>query len=482
MLKTKHIDLIILALGLSIASFSQDKPNVIFILADDLGYMDVSYNGSTYYETPNLDALAKRGMKFTHAYAAGPVCSPTRGSIISGKYPATSGYTGLSGQVGRPTKGKLIDATSLKNLPLSEITLAEALKKYQYNTCHIGKWHCGDEDTHGPLQQGFDSFTTGFEGAKWIGKRFRQTDNKFITDHLTDEAIQWIDKNNDAPFFLNLWYYAVHTPVKAKEKDIAYFKEKAVRMGLDTINAFEKGENYPANPWYDKNKTNQAIKRRIIQSDPVYAAFVYCLDYNIGRLVSVLDQKGLMDNTILVFFSDNGGLSSAEGSPTCNAPLREGKGWMYEGALRVPCFVIWDGKIKAAQTSHQPIASTDFYPTILNLSGLKMLPKQHVDGYSFKPLLTGDISFTRKPIYYHSPHYFNNGSYPFKAIIADGYKYVYNYHFERAELYNLSTDPEEKTDIINKEQDKAAELNKMLDDWLKAINPQYPVVNVDYVH
>ncbi|WP_198152372.1 sulfatase [Draconibacterium sediminis] len=463
----------------SIIGFAQQqRPNIVFILADDLGWMDVGYNGSEYYETPNLDALSKKGVVFNRAYAAAPVCAPTRGSIMSGKYPATSGYTGLPGQVGRPAKGKLVDAPSLPALPLDEIALSRVLRDNGYSTWHVGKWHVGEGAGHSPVNYGFEKEITGYEGAKWVGKRFRQNDNMFITDHLTDTAMYLIENRDDKPFFLNLWYYAVHTPIKAKAADIAYFEEKAKRMGLDTINPFVEGENYPANPWFDKDRMNKRISRRKIQSNPVYAAFVYCLDYNVGRLVAKLEEENLMENTIFIFFSDNGGLSSAEGSPTCNAPLREGKGWMYEGGFREPCIFYWKDKIGSG-VINQPVVSTDFYPTILDLAGLEQLPNQHTDGVSIKPLLTGQDTFSRGPIFWHSPHYFNNGGYPFSAITDGDWKYMFNYHSGKAELYNLMVDPSERKNLIDSRLDKAMEMEKELNNWLETLNPKFPEPNTD---
>ncbi len=481
MLKVKTYILFVIFCALWLNSRGeQGKPNIVFIMADDLGWMDVVYNGSRFYETPNLDALAQRGMAFSRAYTAAPVCAPTRGSIMSGKYPVTSGYTGLPGQHGKPSKGKLIDADFEPGLPLEEFTLAEALKEGGYKCMHIGKWHLGEEEEYAPDKQGFDFSQTGFEGAKWKGKRFRQADNKFITDHLTDIAIAKVKEKRGEPFFLNLWYYAVHTPVKAKAEDIEYFTEKARRMGLDTISPFEKGENYLACPWFDQQRTEKHISRRVVQSDPVYAAFVYCLDYNIGRMVKSLEDEGLMENTIVVFFSDNGGLSSAEGSPTSNFPLHEGKGWVYEGGQRVPCIVAWDKHIKSRQEYDKPIVSTDFYPTLLDLAGFDLLPSQHVDGVSLVPALNGNDKFERGDIYWHSPHYFNNGGYPFKAIVHKNWKYVYNYHEEKAMLFDIENDLGEQKNLLGDNPKKAKQLEKRLNSWLNTIDPQYPKKNPDY--
>ena len=252
--------------------YSVEKKNVLFILTDDLGWKDLGCNESAFYETPNIDKLAAEGMFFTHVYSAAPVSAPARGAIMSGKFPSRNGYTGLSGQWGKPSKGKLIDADFLPALPSSEITMLESFRKNGYETFHFGKWHLGDDEEHGPLNQGADKYITGFEKSKWKGQRFNQN-GEFITDVLTDSVISNIEKNSGRPFFMNLWYYAVHTPIKAKSKDIEYFKAKSRIMGLDTLQAFTEGEYYPALPWFKKK--SERIKRRIVQSDPVYAAFFF---------------------------------------------------------------------------------------------------------------------------------------------------------------------------------------------------------------
>lgn len=456
------------------------SPNIIFILADDLGWMDVAYNGSTFYETPNLDKLSKKGMVFTKAYTASPVCSPTRGSIMSGKYPSTTGYTGLEGQYGKPSKGKLIDATYLPGLPLEEITLAEALKGHGYQTWHIGKWHLGKEEKYAPENQGFDMGITGFEDGNWKGSRFRENDDKFITDHLTDKAIELIEKRKNAAFFLNLWYYAVHTPIKAKAKDIAYFKAKAKTMGLDTIPAMETGEKYPSKPHFDKNRMTKNIERRTIQSNPVYAAFIYCLDQNIGRIFNRLETLGISENTILVFLSDNGGLSSTEGSPTTNSPLREGKGWMYEGGYRVPSFIIWANHIKPEQAYNQAISSTDFYPTLLDLAKIEKPKQQKLDGVSLASVLIENKTYKRPPIYWHSPHYFNNGSHPFSAILDNGWKYIYNYDTQTSELYHMDRDLSEAQNLITDNPSIADKLKKELTLWLNQVEAKFPTKNPNF--
>lgn len=456
--------------------YSAEKKNVLFILTDDLGWRDLGCNGSSFYETPNIDKLAAEGMFFTHAYSAAPVSAPARGAIMSGKFPSRNGYTGLSGQWGKPSKGKLVDADFLPALPSSEMTILESFRKNGYETFHFGKWHIGDGEEHGPLNQGADKYITGFENSKWKGQRFNQN-GEFITDVLTDSVISNIDKNSGKPFFMNLWYYAVHTPIKAKPKDIEYFKAKSRKMGLDTIQAFTEGEYYPALPWFKKK--NQRIKRRIVQSDPVYAAFLYCLDYNIGRIVKKLKEKGLYDDTIIVFYSDNGGLSSAEGSPTCNSPLKEGKGWDCEGGLRVPLIVKVPEKTFSCCKCGSVVVGTDIYPTLLELCGLPLEKEQHVDGQSFVELLRGN-DMKHNPVFWHSPHYFNNGGYPFSAVYKDGWKYIYRYDLNKEYLYNVHDDISELENKVEVETGRRNELRKLLDNYLNEVKARYPKENNNY--
>ncbi|MHA1371065.1 MAG: sulfatase, partial [Promethearchaeota archaeon] len=348
----------------------QHTPNFIFILIDDLGWRDLSCYGSEFYETPNLNRLAREGMSFTDAYAACPVCSPTRASILTGKYPAR---LGLTNYIGGHELGRLISAPYIHYLPLQEITIAKVLKeKAGYRTYHVGKWHLGDE-SYWPEHHGFD---VNVAGCGWGAPRSyfspygnpRLADGpkgEYLTDRLTDEAINLIRGEPNNPFFLYLSYYAVHIPIQVPEKYKKKYEVKAKKLGLDKLDPFEIGKNFPIS-----KKRHLRIKRRLIQSDPAYAGMVEKLDENIGRLLKAIDDLGLRDNTVVFFFSDNGGLSTAEGSPTSNKPLSEGKGWMYEGGIREPLIVRWPSVIEPGSTCSVPVTSTDFYPTILDIAGL----------------------------------------------------------------------------------------------------------------
>ncbi|MFA9398025.1 MAG: sulfatase [Clostridiaceae bacterium] len=459
---------------------TKKKPNIIFILIDDMGYKDLSCYGSTFYETPNIDKLAKEGMSFTDAYAACPVCSPTRASIMSGKYPATVGVTDW---IGAHTKGKLIDAPYIHQLPLEEKSLAKALKEGGYNTYHIGKWHMGDKPYY-PKNHGFDINIAGCEWGRPLFGYFSPyhietledgPDGEFLTDRLTDEAINLIKSDNEKPFFMNLCYYAVHGDIQAKDCDIKRFEKKAKDLGLDKIDPFVTGDYFPC-----EHKKDERIKRRIIQSDPVYAALIYCLDYNIGKLMDSLKESGKDKNTIIIFTSDNGGLATAEGSPTCNAPLSDGKGWMYEGGVREPLIIKWENVITPGSKCTETVTSPDFYPTLLEAANLPLIPEQHTDGVSFMPLLQGKNDFERGPIYWHYPHYGNQGGTPGSSIRMGDYKLIEFFEDKKIELYNLRLDIEENINLVDDMPDLAEHMQIKLSNWRNSVNAKIPKVNFDY--
>ncbi|MFW6303219.1 MAG: sulfatase [Candidatus Sumerlaeota bacterium] len=459
------------------------KPNILLILIDDMGWRDICCYGSEFYETPNIDRLAKEGMLFTDAYAACPVCSPTRASIMSGKYPARVGVTNFIAGKGHPSKGLLIDAPYIKQLPSEEVSVAQALKEGGYHTWHVGKWHLGEEPYY-PEKHGFD---VNIGGCSWgmpscgyfspwnIPNMENGPEGKYLTDHLTDEVLKLIENNDDKPFFLNLWYYQVHIPIQGKPELVEKYEKKAKDLGLDKLPTFEEGERFPA-----QHRRDQNIKRRLLQSDPAYAAMIESLDTNIGRVLEALEKKGQLDNTVIVFTSDNGGLSTAEGSPTCNAPLSEGKGWMYEGGTREPMLVRWPQVVEAGSTCNEPITSPDIYPTFLEIAGLEPRPEQHVDGKSFLPLLKQEEGFDRGPIFWHYPHYGNQGGTPGSSIRWGDYKLIEFYEDGRLELYNLREDIGEKNNLAAIEPETTKRLHDRLVQWRNEVEALYPEPNPDW--
>jgi len=454
------------------------KPNIILILIDDLGGRDLGCYGSSFYETPHLNRLASDGMLFTNAYASCPVCSPTRASIMTGKYPARIGVTQW---IGGHAEGKLADVPYLHYLPQEEKSLASALKAEGYASWHIGKWHLGDEEFY-PDRHGFD---INIGGCSWgcprtffspygIPTLDEGPAGEYLTDRLTDEAIRLICNRDSAPFFLNLWHYAVHTPIQAPEMLVEKYRRKAKMMKLDQIQPFIEGENFPC-----LHKQDQRVTRRMIQSDAAYAAMVENLDTNIGRVLQTLATEGIADNTIVVFTSDNGGLSTAEGAPTCNFPLSEGKGWNYEGGMRVCQMIRWPDKVAAGLRCDTPVTSTDFYPTFLEACGAQPMPDQHCDGISLMPLFRG-CKLDREAIFCHYPHYSNQGGAPAATIVEGDWKLIEFFEDGHLELYNLRNDLSETRNLLELDPSRADVLHQKLKAWQRSIEAKIPSANASY--
>lgn len=458
------------------------KPNIVLILIDDMGWKDASFCGSSFYETPNLDNLAAQGMQFTEAYAPCPVCSPSRASILTGQYPARLGLTDWIDMEGNyhPCTGRVIDAPYVKCLELHHRTVADALRENGYHTWHVGKWHLGAPQYY-PEYHGFEK---NIGGCSWghphngyfspygIETLPEGSDGEYLTDRITDEAIRLIKTADNAPFFLNLWHYAVHIPIQAPQTLIDRFAKKAHDMGLDTQQAIIAGEHFPSD-----QKHHLRVQRRVIQSDPVYAAMLFNLDWNIGRLIDCLKETGQYENTLIIFTSDNGGLSTAEGSPTCNLPAAEGKGWTYDGGIRVPQFAVWPGVIPAGSTCCTPVTSTDFYPTFLEAAGLPLEPEHHLDGVSMMPLLMQQGDFERNTIFWHYPHYGNQGGHPSAAVRCKEWKLIEFFENGHIELYNLKHDMEEKHNVAAQYPEQAQELQNLLHAWQKSVEAAFPRKN-----
>jgi arylsulfatase A-like enzyme len=452
----------LLPLGSAQRTKPPKKPNIVFFLIDDLGWKDIGAYGSTFYETPNVDSLAKAGMTFTDGYATCPVCSPSRVSILSGKYPARLDTTNYFG--GR-RKGKLIPAPYLDRLPLEEVTLAEAMNEQGYKTFFAGKWHLGDEKFF-PEEQGFDINKGGQRGGGPPGGYFSPyknsrlsngPDGECLPDRLGDESIKFIQENQDNPFLLYLSFYSVHTPLQTKETYQEKYKEKSTKVLVD--------EEFKQVTPQRRHQARQA------QKHPVYAGMIQSMDENIGKVLKKLDALGLSDNTIICFTSDNGGLSTSEGRPTSNLPLKAGKGWLYEGGVRVPYIIKWPGVTQPGSTCTTPVTGTDFYPTLLEATGCPLKPQQHVDGTSLVPLLNGDAkNFDRQAIYWHYPHYGNQGGLPGSAIRSGDYKLIEHFEDNSLELYHLKDDIGEHVDLSKKLPEKTAELKELLYSWRKNVD------------
>ena len=449
-------------------------------MIDDLGWRDLHCTGSDFYETPNLDRLASQGIRFTNAYAACPVCSPTRASLMSGKYPARVGVTNF---IGGHARGKLLEVPYTDHLPLEEICVARPLKEAGYATWHVGKWHLG-EPPYYPDRHGFD---VNVGGGKWgmppkgyfspwgIATLPEREPGVYLTDQLTDEALRLI-RSADRPFFLNFCHYAVHVPIQAPEPLVAKYRDKAKALGLDHKKTFEQGDYFPC-----EHKKDQRISRRLLQSDPVYAGMIESLDANVGRILTALEETGQAENTLVLFTSDNGGLATAEGAPTCNSPLSEGKGWMYEGGVREVLLARWPGHIEPGTECDCPVISPDVYPTLLQAAGLPLMPKQHRDGLSLKPLLEGGRSLDRDAIFWHYPHYGNQGGTPAAAMRMGDWKLIEFFEGERFELYDLAEDPGEHRDLAREDPERVQRMRRRLTDWMEDVQAKRPTPNPDYV-
>jgi arylsulfatase A-like enzyme len=453
---------------------STDRPNVVFILADDLGWTDLGCYGSTFYETPYLDRLALEGMRFTDAYASCNVCSPTRGSIMTGKYPATIGITSHIG-LPQPDHWKkntpLLPSAYKEYLEPDEITLAEAMKPAGYRTAFIGKWHLGDDPKYFPDQQGFDVNIGGcglghppsYFSPYRIPTLTDGPKGEYLTDRLTDEALKFMDENKDQPFLIYLAHYAVHNPMQGKPELVEKYKAKAASLP-------------PAGPVF---AMDHGVSERQIQNHPVYAAMMESLDESVGRVLQKLKELKLDDKTIVIFTADNGGLSTSEGRPTSNLPLSTGKGWSYEGGVREPLIIKWPGVTPAGSVSAEPVTSPDFYPTLLQMIGRPVPAGQNVDGESIVPLLKGG-TLPERPLFWHYPHYSNQGGDPSGAVRLGDYKLVENYLDMSVELFCIKDDIGEKHDLSKTYPEKADEMTRMLHAWRARVGAVMPTPNPGY--
>ncbi len=460
-----------LALGGHLAGCAhRRRPNFLLILVDDLGWADCGFSGSSFYETPHLDRLAYTGMRFTDAYAASPVCSPTRAAILTGKSPARLNITDyIPGE--DPRDRKLIGPEDLHHLPLDEVTLAEALKKTGYATFFAGKWHLGGEGFY-PENQGFDINRGGWEsGGPYGGNRYYSPygnprlddgpEGEYLTDRLTDETIGFIEANRNRPFFAQLSFYTVHTPIIACRRFEKKFEEKS-----RSLPPLEGPDQLSEHDGWTKTR----------QDNAEYASMIHAMDENVGRLLKSIDELGLKENTVIVFTSDNGGLSTLlkHGYPTSNRPLRAGKGWCYEGGIRVPLLVRIPGMTRPGAVCSEPVISMDFYPTFLDLAGQSLLPGQQIDGRSLIPLMKQEGSLGREFLFWHYPHYHGSAWRPGSAIREGDWKLIEFYDWEKVELYHLSRDIGETRDLSSLEPERAGRLLRTLRSALKDAGARMP--------
>lgn len=444
---------------------AKPPPNIVLIVADDLGWADLACYGADLHESPQLDRFAAENVRFTSAYAAAPICSPTRASILTGKFPSRLHMTiwWEGSKRGPTTNRRLITPQTVADLPLSEVTLAEVLHEAGYRTMHVGKWHLGDA-FHYPETQGFDVNIGGtmwgapstffFPFAGYWGRAQTEwryvpdlqfsDENDYLTDRLTDRAIELIEQSADRPFYLNLWYHSVHTPIEGKPESVAHFEDRL------------------SPEWHHQNAG--------------YAAMVRSLDENVGRVLATLDTLGLAENTVVIFTSDNGGyVNEYDGRRvTNNAPLRSGKGSLYEGGIRVPLIIRWPGETSAGRECDQPVCSTDFYRTVLEMAGLEAGAEQAPDGLSLAALLRHpETRLEREALYFHYPHYYATTT-PVSSVRTGDWKLLEYFEDGRVELFNLTEDLGEQHDLAAEMPERAAALREQLNNWRESIDAQLP--------
>ncbi|HNQ87586.1 MAG TPA: sulfatase [Verrucomicrobiota bacterium] len=441
------------------------RPNIVLFLIDDLGWRDLGCQGSTYYRTPSIDQLARDGARFTDAYAACAVCSPTRAAILTGKYPARLLLTDWLPSGRWHPKARLQSGRFVRALPLEEFTLAEALREAGYRTASIGKWHLGSEPFSLPEHHGFDVNIAGnAHGAPgsyffpypgdWLipstGLRAQWnvladgTPGEYLTDRLTDEAVRFIRENRARPFFLYFPHYGVHTPLQAKPEMIAKYEK---------------------------------IPEAERQGKPAYAAMIESVDESVGRVLATLKELGLDQSTVVIFTSDNGGFYNA----TSNATLRANKGAYYEGGIRVPLIIKWPGVTKPGWVSAEPVTSSDLYPTCLAAAGLPSRPNQHLDGLNLQPLLASGASLGRKSLFWHFPHYNEHpSSVPSSAVRRGPWKLIETFDPEGLELYNLADDLGETNNLAAAKPELLSDLRGELEAWRKEVRAEMMRPNPDY--
>jgi arylsulfatase A-like enzyme len=461
----------------SVLSAADTKPNIIFFLVDDLGQRDLGCYGSTFYDTPNLDKLAKEGALFTDGYAACPVCSPTRASIQTGKYPQRTGITDYIGAPLKPDQWKrntlLLPAPYSDRLAHNEVTLAESLKAGGYATFFGGKWHLGPEGWW-PEDQGYDVNKGGVDrGGPYGGGRYfspygnpRLEDGppgEHLPDRLAEETNKFMEANLDRPFFAYFSFYSVHTPLMARKDLEAKYEARRKERGLSAA-------------WGREGERDV----RLVQEHAVYGGMVEAMDAAVGKVLAKLDSLGLREKTIIIFTSDNGGLSTSEGSPTSNLPLRGGKGWLYEGGIREPLLIRWPGVTKPGSVISEPVICTDLFPTLLAAAD-QALPANHPsDGINLRPLLEKSEAPAKRTLYWHYPHYGNQGGAPGTAVRRGDWKLIHWFENDRYELFNLAKDLSEKNDLSAAHPDVVDELKKEMRRLHAETGSLDPTVNPNY--
>jgi arylsulfatase A-like enzyme len=452
----------------SFANAKNSRPNVVLILVDDMGLHDLSVEGSTFYQSPHIDKLAHGGMRFTQGYANCRVCSPSRASIQLGKFTARHGVTqwiGAKSGMDWNRQDPILSSQYRHELPADDLTLAESLQQAGYMTFFAGKWHLGGQGSL-PTDHGFTVNVGGHHRGSPPGGFFAPYKNPKLKDgppgesltiRLGEETASFIREHKDGPFFAMLSFYAVHAPVQTTQQLWSKYRDLAPKLAEDE----------------SRFKIDRTLPVRQVQDHPVYAGMVESMDRAVGRVLTALDETGLTDSTIVIFTSDNGGVSSGDAYATSNLPLRGGKGRQWEGGIREPYYIRYPAVTKPETTTDVPVTGADFYPTIMDLCGLPALPDQHVDGVSLVPLLRGE-TIEARPLYWHYPHYDNQGGEP-SSLYRDGdWKLIHYYEDGRNELYNLRVDPSETSDLSRTRPARTIQMWEQLYGWLQSVGATFP--------
>lgn len=476
------IAVLILGHGPSLVGALPDEvrpPNIVFILVDDLGIKDVGIEtpGEAFYETPRIDAFAQKGMRFDQGYTSSPVCSPARASILLGTDPARHGITNWIGaSIGvKQAEGRLrsiLPPDYVRALPAHDTTVAEAFQAAGYTTAYFGKWHLGDEGSY-PEDHGFEINVGGWHsGSPGKGGFFAPysnpklengPDGESLTLRLARETAAYIRAEKEKPFFAMLSFYAVHSPLQTSEELWAKYREKAEAIGWEG----------------DRFEIDRELPVRLVRDHPVYAGMIETLDEAVGLVLDAIEEAGLGENTIVCFTSDHGGVVSGDHYSTSMLPLRGGKGRQWEGGLRVPLYIYAPGVTQPGSRTDVPMTGADFFPTLLDLAGQALLPDQHQDGVSLLPVLKGG-TLEDRALFWHYPHYSNQGGDPSSIIRRGDWKLIYYYEDQRRELYNLAEDPGERTDVAARYPEKTAELAAELNAYLVRTAADLPKPWPDY--
>ena len=451
-----------------------DRPNVVLILMDDMGAIDLSGEGSSFYQSPNIDSIAKQGIRFTHGYATCCVCSPSRASIQLGTFPARNGITDWIGaktgmQWTRPNR--LLPAEYVHQLPAAEITIAEAFAEAGYGTFFAGKWHLGDKGSW-PEDHGYQVNRGGHDRGSPPGGYFSPYKNPVLENgppgeslpiRLAKETVDYINNRRDRPFFAMLSFYSVHGPVQTRKALWEKYRQKALEFPQPK----------------ERFLVDRTLPVRQVQDHPIYAGMVETVDDAVGMVLKALVDHGIDQQTIVVFTSDNGGVSSGDAFSTSNLPFRGGKGRQWEGGIREPFYIRYPKQIKAGSKSDTPVTGADLYPTLLDLCDLPLRPQQHLDGVSLKPIFEGG-SIQERPLYWHYPHYGNQGGEPHAVIREGNWKLIHYYEDGHDELYDLANDIGEKSDLSRTLPQKTKTLWTKLDSWLDQVGAKRPQADPRY--